>query len=76
MEEAAQVVLSQRDQKVQTFTPEHTQEPLTEGIRLGTSHGGFENPQPQMAYTLVEFSREDRIVVMDEEAITFHRISW
>ena len=63
------MVLGQRDQKVQAFPPERTQEPLTEGIRLGTSHGSFEDTQPQMAYTLVEFPGEDRIAVMDEEAI-------
>jgi hypothetical protein len=62
------VGLSHRNQTIQAFPPERPQEPLTEGIGLGTSHRSFEHLQPQMEYTLVEFSGEDRIAVMYQEA--------
>src|SRR5918996_5925213 len=69
IEEAAQVVLGERDQKVQAFTPERTQESLTQGIRLGTPWWRFEDPQPQVAHRLVKRLGEDRITVMDQKAV-------
>jgi hypothetical protein len=69
MQEATQVGLSERDQKVQALPPERPQQSLTEGIRLGTSHGGFKGSHPQVAYTPVELLREDRIAVMNEEMV-------
>ena len=68
------MILGERDQKVQAFPPERTQEPLAERIGLGTPHGGLEHPQPQVAHALVEFPGEDRIAVMDEETIAV--VSW
>ena len=69
VQETLQVVLGEREQKIQAFPPERTQEPLTEGISLGTSHWGFEYPQPQVACTLVELLGENCIAVMDQEAV-------
>ena len=62
------MVLGERDQKVQTFPFERAQEPLTEGVGLGTPHGVLD-PQPQVAHTLVERLGEDRITVMDQKAV-------
>ena len=63
------MVLGQRDQKVQAFPPQRPQEPLTQGIGLRASHRGFEDPQPQVAHTLVELLGENTVPVMDEKAI-------
>jgi hypothetical protein len=63
------MVLSQRDQKVQAFPPQRAQEPLAEGIRLGTLRRGFEDPQSQVAYVLVDRLRKDGIAVVDQETI-------
>ena len=63
------MVLSERNQKVQVSPPECVQEPLTEGIGLGTPYRGFEDSQPQVAYTLVEILGEDCITVMHQEPI-------
>jgi hypothetical protein len=68
VQNTAQVVLGKRDQKVQALPPERAQESLTQGIGLGTPHGGFEDPQPQMLHMLVKLVREDTIAVMDEKA--------
>src|SRR5918999_6612346 len=67
-------MLGERNQKVQAFPPERPQEPLTEGIGLGTLHRGFEDPQSQVAYVLVESLGEDRIAVMYQEAVAL--VSW
>jgi hypothetical protein len=69
MQEAAQVVLGERDEKVQAFMPARPQEPLTEGIRLGTPWQRVEDLQPQVVYRLVKQLGEDRIAVMDEEGV-------
>ena len=63
------MVLGERNQKVQAFPPERAQESLAEGIRLGTPHRGFEDSQPQVAYTLVELLGEDRIAVMNQKTV-------
>jgi hypothetical protein len=48
LEHTSEVMLGQRDQKVQAFTPKRTHEPLTQGIRLGTAHRGFQDPETQV----------------------------
>ena len=63
------MMLAERDQNVQAFPPERAQEPLTQGVGLGTPHGGCEGPQPQVAYTLVELLGENGITVVDEEPV-------
>ena len=63
------MVLGEQDQEVQTLPPECPQEPLTEGIRLGTPWWRFEDPQPQVAHRLVKRLGEDRITVMDQKAV-------
>jgi hypothetical protein len=54
VQEIPQVVLSERDQKVQAFPPERAQETFADGVGLGTPHRGLEYPQPQVAYALIE----------------------
>ena len=56
LQNAAQVVLGQRNHEVQAFAPQRAQEPFAKGIRLGSPHRGFEHSQPQMTYTLVKLS--------------------
>src|SRR5262249_36082098 len=69
VQETPQVVLGKGDQKVQAFTPERPQEPLTQGIRLGTPHRCFQDPEPQVPHLLIKLLGEDTVSVMDEEAI-------
>lgn len=69
LEEALQVIFRQRHHKVQAFSPERAQKPLTESIRLGTPDWDVENLQSEVAYTLVKLLGENRIAVMDEKAV-------
>ena len=71
-------MLTEWDQKVQALPPQRADEPLAEGIGLGTAHWGFEDPQPQMLHLLVQLLGEDTIPVMDQEPIAvvgWHRFS-
>jgi hypothetical protein len=43
VQETPQVVLGARTHEVQAFPPERAQEPLTQGMRLGTPHWGLED---------------------------------
>ena len=54
VQEMPQVGLGERDQKVQAFPLERAQEPLAEGVGLGTPHRSLEYPRPQVAYVLVD----------------------
>jgi hypothetical protein len=56
VQQTLQVVFGERDQKVQALPPQHAQQALAEGIRLGAAHRGFEHPQPQVAHLLVELA--------------------
>jgi hypothetical protein len=69
VQDAAQVVCCQGDQKVQALSPQRAQEPLTQGIGLGTPHRCLQDPQPQVSDTLIELPGKDRIPVMDQEPI-------
>jgi hypothetical protein len=74
VQETPEVVLGEWDHAVQAFPPPHAQEPLTQGIGLGTPHWRSEYLQPQIAYALVELLGEDRIAVMNQETVWV--ISW
>ena len=63
------MALGQRNDAVQAFPPQCANEPLAQGVRLGTAHRGFEHSQTQMAYTLVERSGKDAVPIVDQEAI-------
>ena len=43
LEQTSEVVLGERDHEVQALPPQRAQEPLTQGIRLGTVHWGLED---------------------------------
>jgi len=73
VQQISQVVFSQRDHEIQAFPPQRAQQTLTQGIGLGTSHWGFEDLQPQVAYTPVELLGEDRIAVMNQEPVSVIR---
>jgi hypothetical protein len=68
-QETPQVVLGERDQHVQLCPSSRVQEPLTEGVGLRTLGWGFQEPHPQVAYTLIELRGEETVSVMDQEAI-------
>ncbi len=54
VQETAQVVLGERNDEIQAFSPECPQQPFTQGIGLGTVGWCFQYPQPQMANPLVQ----------------------
>jgi len=54
--DASQVVLGQRDDKIQAFSPQRTEQSFAESIRLGALRRSFQDLEPQGLYTLIEFS--------------------
>ena len=56
LHDASQVVLGQRDDKIQAFSPQRPEQSFAEGIRLGALRRSFQDPEPQVLYTLIEFS--------------------
>jgi hypothetical protein len=58
------VALTQRDEEVHAFLPECANEPLTQGIRLGTLGWRFEDPESKVVYVWVEVWRENAVAVM------------
>src|SRR6267142_6490908 len=69
VQDMAQVVRAQRDQNVQALPPERAQEPFTQGIRLGTAHRCFQDPETQMPHLLIELLGEHAVAVMDQETV-------
>jgi len=61
-EDVPQVVFRQWNHEVQALPPQRAQQPLTQGIGLGASHRGFEDPQPQVAHILVEMLGENTVL--------------
>jgi hypothetical protein len=68
------VVFRQGDHKVHTLPPQRAQEPLTEGIGLGTPRRCFQDPETQVPHLLIELLGEDAVPVMDQEAVAV--VSW
>ena len=56
VQETPQVVLDERNQKVQALPPQRAQQALAKGTRLGAAPRGFEHPQHQVAQLLVELA--------------------
>ena len=56
VEQASQVVLCERDKEIEALPPQRANEPFAEGVRLGTLRRRFQNPEPQVRYTLIELS--------------------
>jgi hypothetical protein len=69
MQQTAQVVSGQRDHEVQILPPQRADELLTEGIRQGTLRRRFQDPQSEMAHTLVKRLGIDAVLVMNQEAV-------
>src|ERR671923_1781237 len=69
LDDASQMVLSQRDHKIETFPPQRADEPLAEGIGWRSPHRRLEHPQPQVADALVKLLREDAIAVMYQASV-------
>jgi hypothetical protein len=68
-QQTSQVVFTQRNHEVQAFPPPRAQQSFARRIGSGTSHGGFEDPQPEIPHRLVKPAREDTIPVVDEKAV-------
>ena len=56
VEQASQVVFCQRDKAIEALPPQRANKPLAEGVRLGTLRRRFQDPEPQVLYTLIELS--------------------
>ena len=54
VQEVVQVMFGQRDHEIEAFPPQRADEPLAEGIRLGTPRRCFEDLQPQVVYMPVK----------------------
>ena len=67
------MVRSKRDHKVEAFPPERAQQSLAAGIRLRTLGWGFQHPQPQVSYALVELQGENAVPVKQQETIAVVR---
>ena len=69
LEETLQVMLGERNHEVHTFAAQRAQQALAQRIRLGTQWWGFQDPQSQVTYALVDRLRKDGITVTDQETI-------
>ena len=54
VQQTSQVVLAEGNQEVQALPPQRAQEPLTQGIGLGTPHRCFQDPATQVPHLLIE----------------------
>src|SRR5207249_1811752 len=63
------MLLTQRNEEIETFSPQRANEPLAQGIRLRALWRRFENPKPQVAYALVKLGSEDAIAIMHQESV-------
>src|SRR5437763_305574 len=68
-EETLHRVCRQRDHTVQAFPPQCADEPLAEGIGLGTLRWRFEGAQAQVTDMLVKLRRENAVPIMQEETV-------
>ena len=55
-EQLSHMVFRQGDDEVEAFSPQRTEQPLAEGVRLGTLWWRFQDPESQVLYTLIEIS--------------------
>ena len=55
-EQPSHMVFRQGDDEVEAFSPQRTEQPLAEGVRLGTLWRRFQDPESQVLYTLIEIS--------------------
>jgi len=69
LQQTSQMALTQWNEEVQTFPPQRANEPLAACVGLWTLGWGFQDPEPQVLYTLVERLREDIVTIMEEKAI-------
>ena len=63
------MVCRQRDHKVQVFPPQCADEPLAEGIGLGTLRWCFEDSQAQATDMLVKLRGENAVPIMQKETV-------
>ena len=63
------MALVERDQEVQALAASCSAEPLTYAICHWCPHGSSKNPRTKVRHRLVQFSREDAVAVVDQEAI-------
>ena len=63
------MVRRQRDHQVQAFPPQRPDEPLAEGIGLGTLRWCFKDSQAQVTDMLVKLRGENAVPIMQEETV-------
>src|ERR1043166_5687797 len=69
VEESAQMVRVQRNNKAKPPPPQRADKPLTQRIRLRTLWGCFQHRESQVSYALVKRLREDAVAVTQEKAV-------
>jgi len=68
-QDMVEMAFIQRNHKIQTVSVDCVNDPFTDGIRHWRPHGCFEYPQSHIPDTLVDWFGENRIPIMDQDAI-------
>jgi len=63
------MLLTPGDHTVQTLTADGSHQPFTMGIGLGRLPGCSQDVQPECLQIIVDFRREDRIPIMNQESV-------
>jgi hypothetical protein len=69
LEVASEVMLGQRDDQIQAFSPECPKKSLADGVSLRALRRSLQDPKPQVSDPPIELLGKDRISVMDQEPI-------
>jgi len=72
-QETLHMVRRQRDHKVQAFPPQRADEPLAEGMGLGTLRWCFEDSQAQATDMVVKLRGDNAVPIMQEETVSVIR---
>src|SRR5262245_56246487 len=73
LHDALQMVLSQRNHKIEAFSSQRAQQPFTERVGLRTLRWGFHDSEPEILYAVIKLRREYAIAIMDEEVVAMGR---
>lgn len=69
LQQPTQVVFRQRDEKVEAFPAERTNDTFTEAVRFGALIRRLQYPQPHVSHRLIKLGREDGIPIMEKKTV-------
>ena len=67
------MVLGQWDNPIETLPPQGPDEPFAKRIRLRAPHRCCDDLKAEVYERLIEFMREDRVVVMEDKPVSMVR---